>query len=69
MMLQPSNILRPLQQIDKFTSQLLYRHWSELNSTVNQKIGHRPKHFIIEEVRAEVRNFIPADPPGKYDIE
>lgn len=27
--------------------------------------GHLPKHLITEEVSAEERNFIPADPPGK----
>lgn len=27
--------------------------------------GHLPKHLITEEVRAEERNFIPAEPPGK----
>ncbi|KVI10618.1 hypothetical protein Ccrd_011001 [Cynara cardunculus var. scolymus] len=26
---------------------------------------HLPKHLRIEEVRAEVKNFTPADPPGK----
>ena len=27
--------------------------------------GHLPKHFSIEEVKADERNFSPADPPGK----
>jgi hypothetical protein len=30
--------------------------------------GHLPKHLITDEVRADERNFIPADPPGKYEI-
>lgn len=29
---------------------------------------HLPKHFSIDDVRADERNFIPADPPGKYEI-
>lgn len=28
---------------------------------------HLPKHLMTEEVRAEDRNFKPADPPGKYE--
>ena len=27
--------------------------------------GHLPKHLVTEEVRADMRNFSPADPPGK----
>jgi hypothetical protein len=51
----------------KCTGQLLFREISDLNSYL-PKTGHLPKHLITEEVRAEVRNVIPADPPGKYDI-
>jgi len=29
---------------------------------------HRPKHLSTEDTRADDRNFIPADPPGKYEM-
>jgi hypothetical protein len=29
---------------------------------------YRPKHFNIDEVTMDDKNFIPAEPPGKYDI-
>lgn len=30
--------------------------------------AHRPKHLSTDATRADDRNFIPADPPGKYEI-
>ena len=34
----------------------------------NKSSNQRPKHFSIEEVTPDNMNFIPADPPGKYDM-
>lgn len=34
---------------------------------MNKGPGHLPKHFSMEEVRADARNFMPVDPPGKYE--
>lgn len=37
------------------------------NNKVKTGQCHLPKHLITEDVRAEDRNFKPADPPGKYE--
>jgi len=73
MMLQLSNIHKSIwfQLIDLWRQNVQANYYIRKHLTltaINQKIGHLPKHLITEEVRAEVRNVIPADPPGKYDI-
>lgn len=54
-----SNAVRDLNCGDKYTSR---------QPETKKGRGHLPKHLITEEVRADERNFIPADPPGKYEI-
>lgn len=42
--------------------------WEIYNATnMNKDQGHLPKHLSTEEVRADARNFMPVDPPGKYE--
>lgn len=48
-------------------SQVKWEIYNATNMNKGWGRGHLPKHFSTEDVRADTRNFMPVDPPGKYE--